>query len=171
MDKLKLTLGDSIERVKWRTKQNLDFVFLMTYAQPKGTFYVQLEDDILAKHNFITTMKNYAIEITAKKQNWFVLDFCQLGFIGKMFKSAELPWAITFFQMFYNDKPVDWLLNYLIVTKICNQDKDSVRLYYFRFCTITFFGIENKFYCFYRNNASKISHNYGCITNRHYFNI
>ncbi|XP_077302063.1 alpha-1,3-mannosyl-glycoprotein 4-beta-N-acetylglucosaminyltransferase a isoform X2 [Arctopsyche grandis] len=124
-DKLKMTLGDSLERVKWRTKQNLDFVFLMTYAQPKGTFYVQLEDDILAKHNFVTTMKNYAIEITAKKQHWFVLDFCQLGFIGKMFKSAELPWAITFFQMFYNDKPVDWLLNYLIVTKICNQDKDS----------------------------------------------
>lgn len=36
-----------------------------------------------------------------------------------MFKSAELPWLITFFQMFYNDKPVDWLLEHLIYTKVC----------------------------------------------------
>ena len=35
----------------------------------------------------------------------FVIDFCQLGFIGKMFKSVELPWLVQFFLMFYNDKP------------------------------------------------------------------
>lgn len=45
---------------------------------------------------------------------------------GKMFKSAELPWLITFFQMFYNDKPVDWLLEHLIYTKVCNWEKDMV---------------------------------------------
>lgn len=27
---------------RWRTKQNLDFSFLMLYAQDKGTFYVQV---------------------------------------------------------------------------------------------------------------------------------
>ncbi|KAG5675208.1 hypothetical protein PVAND_005132 [Polypedilum vanderplanki] len=41
-----------------------------------------------------------------------------------MFKSAELPYLITFFQMFYNDKPVDWLLEHLIYTKVCNWEKD-----------------------------------------------
>lgn len=45
---------------------------------------------------------------------------------GKMFKSAELPWLITFFQMFYNEKPVDWLLGHLIDTKVCNWEKDTV---------------------------------------------
>lgn len=54
----------------------------MSYAQTKGTFYVQLEDDILAKKNFITTMKTFALQKIATKENWFVLDFCQLGFIG-----------------------------------------------------------------------------------------
>lgn len=45
-----------------------------------GTFYVQLEDDILAKSGFITIMKNFALEKTAKRTTpWFVLDFCQLG--------------------------------------------------------------------------------------------
>lgn len=83
MEKLKITLNDPPERVKWRSKQNLDFAFLMAYAQPKATFYVQLEDDILAKRGFITIMKNFALEKTMRKESWFVLDFCQLGFIGK----------------------------------------------------------------------------------------
>lgn len=79
LEHLRKTLNDPPERVKWRSKQNLDFAFLMAYAQPKATFYVQLEDDILAKHGFVTIMKRFAYE----KTGWFVLDFCQLGFIGK----------------------------------------------------------------------------------------
>lgn len=47
-----------------------------------------------------------------------------------MFKSAELPWLITFFQMFYNDKPVDWLLEHLIYTKVCNWEKDMVSKFF-----------------------------------------
>uniref|UniRef100_A0A182WM84 Alpha-1,3-mannosyl-glycoprotein 4-beta-N-acetylglucosaminyltransferase A n=1 Tax=Anopheles minimus TaxID=112268 RepID=A0A182WM84_9DIPT len=127
MNNLRQTLNDSQERVRWRSKQNLDFAFLMAYAQPKGAFYLQLEDDILTKKGFVTIMKNFALEKTAKKEhaNWFVLDFCQLGFIGKMFKSADLPWLITFFQMFFNDKPVDWLLYHLIYTKVCSVEKDG----------------------------------------------
>ncbi|KAK0176821.1 hypothetical protein PV328_000925 [Microctonus aethiopoides] len=122
---LKNTLGDDHQRVKWRSKQNLDFAFLMSYAQTKGTFYVQLEDDILAKKNFITTMKLYALEKIGLKENWFILDFCQLGFIGKLFKSVDLPWLVQFFVMFYNAKPVDWLLDNLITTKVCGIDKDN----------------------------------------------
>jgi alpha-1,3-mannosylglycoprotein beta-1,4-N-acetylglucosaminyltransferase A/B len=82
MTNLRQTLNDPPERVRWRSKQNLDFAFLMAYCQPKGTFYVQLEDDILTKKGFITIMRNFALEKTAKKDQWFVLDFCQLGFIG-----------------------------------------------------------------------------------------
>jgi len=29
-------------------------------------------------------MKTFAIEKTSKKEGWFVLDFCQLGFIGEL---------------------------------------------------------------------------------------
>ncbi|XP_058455473.1 alpha-1,3-mannosyl-glycoprotein 4-beta-N-acetylglucosaminyltransferase A isoform X2 [Malaya genurostris] len=127
MTQLRQTLNDSVERVRWRSKQNLDFAYLMAYTQPKGTFYVQLEDDILTKKGFISIIKNFALEKTAKKEHnqWFVLDFCQLGFIGKMFKSADLPWLITFFQMFFNEKPVDWLLYHLIYTKVCSVEKDA----------------------------------------------
>ena len=50
-------------------------------------------------------MKHFALGKIAEKKPWFVIDFCQLGFIGKMFKSVELPWLVNFFLMFYNDKP------------------------------------------------------------------
>ena len=54
---------------------------------------------------FISIMKHFALERIAEKKPWFVIDFCQLGFIGKMFNSVELPWLVEFFLMFYNDKP------------------------------------------------------------------
>ena len=121
---LRKTLGDDMERVTWRSKQSLDFSFLMMYAKSRGTFYVQLEDDVLTKKGFVSIMKHFALEKIADKQPWFVIDFCQLGFIGKMFKAVELPWLVQFFLMFYNDKPVDWLLENLIQTKVCKLDQD-----------------------------------------------
>jgi len=122
---LRKTLGDDMERVAWRSKQNLDFAFLMMYAKSRGTFYVQMEDDVLTKKGFVSTMKHFALEKIAAKQPWLVIDFCQLGFIGKMFKGLELPWLIQFFLMFYNDKPVDWLLDNMIQTKVCKLDQDT----------------------------------------------
>ena len=47
-------------RSKWLSKQNLDFAFLMMYAQSRGTFYVQLEDDVISKPGFLSTMKTAA---------------------------------------------------------------------------------------------------------------
>lgn len=80
--KLRDTLNDNHQRVVWRSKQNLDFAFLMSYAQSKGTFFVLLEDDVVAKKNFITAMKSFASENDIMNKNWFILDFCHLGFIG-----------------------------------------------------------------------------------------
>ena len=53
-----LRLGDPLEWAQWRSKQNLDYAFLMMYAQWRGTFYVQLEDDILTKPYFVATMRD-----------------------------------------------------------------------------------------------------------------
>jgi len=51
-----------------------------------------------------------------------------LKIVGKLFKCVELPWLIQFFLMFYNDKPVDWLLDHLISTKVCSLDMDHVSI-------------------------------------------
>ncbi|XP_037635889.1 alpha-1,3-mannosyl-glycoprotein 4-beta-N-acetylglucosaminyltransferase B [Sebastes umbrosus] len=120
---LRESFGDSKERVKWRTKQNLDYSFLMLYAQDKGTYYVQLEDDIIAKTGYFNDMKNFAIREESKR--WLFLEFSQLGFIGKMFRTRDLPMIAEFFLMFHRDKPIDWLLDHILWVKVCNPEKDA----------------------------------------------
>ncbi|XP_039607583.1 alpha-1,3-mannosyl-glycoprotein 4-beta-N-acetylglucosaminyltransferase B-like isoform X3 [Polypterus senegalus] len=120
---LRETFGDSKERVKWRTKQNLDYSFLMLYAQNKGTFYVQLEDDIVARSGYYQSMKNFVLQQTSA--DWMVLEFSQLGFIGKLFRTSDLPLIVEFILMFHKDKPIDWLLEHILWVKVCNPEKDA----------------------------------------------
>ncbi|XP_005376615.2 PREDICTED: alpha-1,3-mannosyl-glycoprotein 4-beta-N-acetylglucosaminyltransferase B, partial [Chinchilla lanigera] len=121
--RLRESFGDPKERVRWRTKQNLDYCFLMMYAQSKGIYYVQLEDDIVAKPNYLSTMKSFALQ--QPSEDWMILEFSQLGFIGKMFKSLDLSLIVEFILMFYRDKPIDWLLDHILWVKVCNPEKDA----------------------------------------------
>uniref|UniRef100_A0A673IPR3 Alpha-1,3-mannosyl-glycoprotein 4-beta-N-acetylglucosaminyltransferase B-like n=1 Tax=Sinocyclocheilus rhinocerous TaxID=307959 RepID=A0A673IPR3_9TELE len=123
LSNLKETFGDPKERVRWRTKQNLDYSFLMLYAQSKGTYYVQLEDDIIAKQGFFESMKKFIAYVLSEE--WLFLEFSQLGFIGKLFRTSDLPMIVEFFLMFHKDKPIDWLLDHILWVKVCNPEKDS----------------------------------------------
>ena len=38
-----------LTRFAWRSKQNLDFAFLMLQVKSRGKLYLQLEDDVLTK--------------------------------------------------------------------------------------------------------------------------
>lgn len=60
-----------------------DYAFLMMYCQRRATYYIQLEDDIITKPNYLTKIESF-ISINNKKQSWIILDFCGLGFIGKL---------------------------------------------------------------------------------------
>ncbi|XP_032733597.1 alpha-1,3-mannosyl-glycoprotein 4-beta-N-acetylglucosaminyltransferase A [Lontra canadensis] len=120
---LKETFGDSKERVRWRTKQNLDYCFLMMYAQEKGIYYIQLEDDIIVKQNYFNTIKNFALQLSSEE--WMILEFSQLGFIGKMFQAPDLTLIVEFIFMFYKEKPIDWLLDHILWVKVCNPEKDA----------------------------------------------
>ena len=101
-----------MERVTWRSKQSLDFSFLMMwvssnsilwivgfsfldsiriparYAKSRGTFYVQLEDDVLTKKGFISIMKHFALEKIADKQSWSDDTFAR---IPNLFSKALHP--------------------------------------------------------------------------------
>ena len=50
---IELNFGDGAEQVKWRSKQNLDYAYLMMYAKKRGSnYYIQLEDDILVAFKY-----------------------------------------------------------------------------------------------------------------------
>ncbi|KAI4800073.1 hypothetical protein KUCAC02_016610 [Chaenocephalus aceratus] len=99
---LRETFGDSKDRVKWRTKQNLDFSFLMLYAHDKGRFYVQLEDDVVCEGRYFNNMKTFAT--LNDSEQWLFLEV--------------LPARIY-------RQPVDWLLDHILWVKACNPEKDA----------------------------------------------
>lgn len=89
--------------------------------------FFKLEDDVVSKSGFFTTMKNFIQK--QKNDDWMIIEFSQLGFIGKLFKCDQLSLFINFFIMFSNDKPVDWLYDIALNVKICNPEKGGVIIF------------------------------------------
>jgi len=124
LNQLRQTLGDTMDRVVWRSKQVLDYAFVMMYAQSRGSYYLHLEDDVITKQGFFTSMKLFALEKDRSQPNWFLLNFCQLGSMGKLFRTSDLPHIVQYFLMFYNDQPVDWLMEDYCKERCCSREKD-----------------------------------------------
>ncbi|XP_052746744.1 alpha-1,3-mannosyl-glycoprotein 4-beta-N-acetylglucosaminyltransferase A [Bicyclus anynana] len=125
LQNIPLTLGDSFKRVKWRTKQNLDAIYLMAYAQTKGTFYLMLEDDVIAKNKYMQEIKHFTAAVSVSTPNWYFVEFCHVGGIGKLFRSADLIHFITYVQLFYKNLPIDWLLESFLANRVCSMDKSA----------------------------------------------
>jgi alpha-1,3-mannosylglycoprotein beta-1,4-N-acetylglucosaminyltransferase A/B len=93
MVSIKITLNDTIERVRWRSKENLDAAFLMFHVQTKSKYFMMIEDDVTTKSGFYEEIKHF-IETSDKitKENpWFMLKISSIGTIATLFWSADLP--------------------------------------------------------------------------------
>ena len=120
----------------------------------KSEYYVQLEDDVIANPKYLKFIYQ---KIMDQVDNWFMLEFSSLGFIGKLFRTQSLT-VINFYVFFYyfsyifnfqnfqkffqfffhtfskmmcefvlmfwKDKPVDWLLEHMMYTRVCNPERD-----------------------------------------------
>ena len=53
-----------------------------------------------------------------------ILEFSDLGFIGKLFKSEDLRLFITHALLFFEDKPIDWIFQDFFKEKICAPTDD-----------------------------------------------
>ena len=111
------TYKDDARRVRWRSKQNIDYAFLMYYAATLAPYYLQIEDDINFASNWISKINEYVTSsyppTYKSKENapWRMIDFSQLGFIGKYFHSNELTRLAQFLLLFYDQMPCDILIN------------------------------------------------------------
>ena len=112
------TFGDAPTRIHWRQKQNLvsgqkfrnfskfqkfpknskkiqknfkshlkDYVYLWMSCIDKSQYYIQLEDDVIANPKYLQFIYQ---KITDQVDNWFMLEFSSLGFIGKLFRTSSL---------------------------------------------------------------------------------
>lgn len=104
---IKTTFKDSTERLIWRAKQNIDFAFLMLFCRNMSQYYVQIEDDVISSIDFVRDMEAFVDSIP---QPWFLLECSRLGFIGKIFKSADLQAMALYLLANYDEMPCDMLL-------------------------------------------------------------
>lgn len=72
---LSLTCGNTTTPSASNKPTTLPSLFFVAFL-----FFPQLEDDIIAKPDYIQSIENFAAE---QSQEWMILEFSQLGFIGK----------------------------------------------------------------------------------------
>ena len=71
--------------------------------------------------------------ITAKK-NWMIVEYSELGFIGKLFRNRDLPLFILAFLKFSQNKPIDFLHDHILKGFSCpasiQTDKEWVKKFF-----------------------------------------
>ena len=115
----KRTFNDAVSRVHWRVKQNIDFAYLFSYCAKLNKYYIHVEDDIIAAADYAKEIQAFVNRQEASKTNWFHIDFCQLGFIGKLFKSSDLEKIKQYLLLFQEEQPGDLLMSEM--TRIMTQ--------------------------------------------------
>lgn len=106
--KLERRFNDPMTRVVWRSKQNIDFALLMLYNKNISVYYMQLEDDVISAKSFLKDIKKFIVQQT--KLRWVCLEFSQLGFIGKLFRTNILDKVANILLTLFDVMPCDILL-------------------------------------------------------------
>lgn len=122
---LKRNFGDAPDRVHWRAKQVVDFSLLFMYSINISEYYIQLEDDVYSALGVVKSIRQYVAQQNWLHPHWAVLEFSELGFIGKLFRSSDLKHLAEFMMMFYVEQPVDWLFRYF--KSAMNQQQTFLR--------------------------------------------
>ncbi|NWY28787.1 MGT4C acetylglucosaminyltransferase, partial [Pheucticus melanocephalus] len=108
LEGLKRNFNDAEERVRFRSKQNVDYAFLLAFAANLSSYYLMIEDDVWSARSFLTSIRRAVA--SQEGSNWATLEFSKLGYIGKLYRSSDLPRLAHFLLLFYQEMPCDWLL-------------------------------------------------------------
>ena len=110
---LKQKFGDSELRRKWRSKQNVDYAFLMCYCQYMSQFYLHIEDDTLASPKFAKKLREYVSKEDRKP--WLSIDAASRGYVAKLYHSRDLGNMASYLLLMYDEMPIDWLMQYWVI--------------------------------------------------------
>ncbi|XP_010284863.1 PREDICTED: LOW QUALITY PROTEIN: alpha-1,3-mannosyl-glycoprotein 4-beta-N-acetylglucosaminyltransferase C-like [Phaethon lepturus] len=119
---LKRNYNDPEERVRFRSKQNVDYAFLLAFAANLSSYYLMIEDDVWCAKSFFTAIRKALA--SQEGANWATLEFSKLGYIGKLYHSSDLPRLACFLLLFYQEMPCDWLLVHF---RLLLTQKDVIR--------------------------------------------
>jgi len=107
LSNMKTKFGDNPQRIFWRSKQNVDFAFLMCYCHGLSQYYLHLEDDVLPAPSFYPKLRDF---ISSVKTTWPSLDASFMGHVAKIYHANDLENLATYFYLMYDEMPVDWLI-------------------------------------------------------------
>ncbi|XP_054717255.1 alpha-1,3-mannosyl-glycoprotein 4-beta-N-acetylglucosaminyltransferase C-like [Uloborus diversus] len=102
------TFNDTVDRVKWRSKQVLDFAFMLECARESSEYFLILEDDVVTSQHYVTSIKNFIYE--KRNSDWVSLSFSGFFIIGRLMTSEYMKKLSDFLIMFHLEKPVDLLI-------------------------------------------------------------
>ncbi|KAM9369489.1 alpha-1,6-mannosyl-glycoprotein 4-beta-N-acetylglucosaminyltransferase-like [Phaethornis superciliosus] len=122
LEGLKRNYNDPEERVRFRSKQNVDYAFLLSFAANLSSYYLMIEDDVWCSKSFFTAIRKALA--SREGSNWATLEFSKLGYIGKLYHSSDLPRLARFLLLFYQEMPCDWLLTHF---RLLLTQKDVIR--------------------------------------------
>lgn len=110
LDGLPVLWKDSPKRVKWRSKQCLDYAFLFNYVYNNYTtkYYLHIEDDLLIDKGYLKYIKSFITK--NQEESWSILEFSKsIGFIGWLYRTSDLGYLAKFIRTYYWSLPVDML--------------------------------------------------------------
>ncbi|XP_054546521.1 alpha-1,6-mannosyl-glycoprotein 4-beta-N-acetylglucosaminyltransferase-like isoform X2 [Talpa occidentalis] len=94
--------------VAFYSKQNMDYAFLMNFAAPYSDYFLMMADGVQCAPGFVTQI---ATTVSAwEYKPWVTLEFSQLPFTGKLFRTRDLPSFAHFLLLFYQEMPYGSLL-------------------------------------------------------------
>ncbi|XP_028732309.2 alpha-1,3-mannosyl-glycoprotein 4-beta-N-acetylglucosaminyltransferase-like protein MGAT4E [Peromyscus leucopus] len=131
---------DGLSQEQVYSKQNIAHAFLMSFAPKLSTYFLLIEDDVFCAPNFVSHIHSKVSN--RKPHTWVLLEFSNMGFLGKLFHSRDLPLLANFLLLFHKERPLDWLILHFH-TLLAQQNPILCRpfLFYHRLAHFTF---ENK---------------------------
>jgi hypothetical protein len=87
-----------------------------------------LEDDVLTVSAFTTKIKEFISYNEKSGKKWVMINFSELGFIGKLFRNYDLPVFINFFLSLASYRPIDLLPGSIFEIISCHPDLSKVNL-------------------------------------------
>ncbi|CAK7309918.1 Alpha-1,3-mannosyl-glycoprotein 4-beta-N-acetylglucosaminyltransferase C [Vulpes lagopus] len=109
LNNLKKNFNDIPAHVAFYSKQKMDYAFLMNFATNHSDYFLMIADDVKCAPGFVTQIA--AIVSAWENRLWMTLNFSQLGFIGKLFHTRDLPRLVQFLLLFCQEMPCDYLLS------------------------------------------------------------
>ncbi|XP_024052680.2 alpha-1,3-mannosyl-glycoprotein 4-beta-N-acetylglucosaminyltransferase C-like [Terrapene carolina triunguis] len=104
---LQRNFWDKDQSVQHRSKQNVDYAFLVNFCASLSHYYLMLEDDVVCANGFLSIIQQF---IRERMEPWTTVAFSTLGYIGKLYHNEDLPKLARFLLLFYDVMPCDWLL-------------------------------------------------------------